>query len=93
MLPLFFSRTPYASKVATLETWNRLGRTVNRGERSIAVFGEDCKFCHLFDITQTNGKRIPDLWRLDESLAADVTAVINEKYGAEMAGKADKARL
>ena len=90
---LIFQQNPYATKVAILETWNRLGRMVNRGERSIAVFGEDCKCRHLFDITQTNGKRIPDLWRLDESLAADVTAVINEKYGAEMAGKADKARL
>ena len=90
---LIFQQNPYATKVATLETWNRLGRMVNRGERSIAVFGEDCKCRHLFDITQTNGKRIPDLWRLDESLATDVTAVINEKYSAEMAGKADKARL
>ena len=80
---LIFQQNPYATKVATLETWNRLGRMVNRGERSIAVFGEDCKCRHLFDITQTNGRRIPDLWRLDESLAADVTAVINEKYGAE----------
>ena len=80
---LIFQQNPYATKVATLETWNRLGRMVNRGERSIAVFGEDCKCRHLFDITQTNGRHIPDLWRLDESLAADVTAVINEKYGAE----------
>lgn len=80
---LIFQQNPYATKVAILETWNRLGRMVNRGERSIAVFGEDCKCRHLFDITQTNGRRIPDLWKLDERLAADVTAVINEKYGAE----------
>ena len=80
---LIFQQNPYATKVATLETWNRLGRMVNRGERSIAVFGEDCKCRHLFDITQTNGRRIPDLWNLNENLAADVTAVINEKYGAE----------
>ena len=80
---LIFQQNPYATKVATLETWNRLGRMVNRGERSVAVFGEDCKCRHLFDITQTNGRRIPDLWKLDERLAADVTAVINEKYGAE----------
>lgn len=80
---LIFQQNPYATKVATLETWNRLGRMVNRGERSIAVFGEDCKCRHLFDITQTNGRRIPDLWKLDEGLAADVTAVINEKYGTK----------
>ena len=80
---LIYHQNPYATKVATLEVWNRLGRRVNRGEHSIAVFGEDCKCKHLFDITQTEGRRIPDLWKLDESLAADLTAAINQKYGAE----------
>lgn len=50
---LIYQQNPYATKVATLEVWNRLGRRVNRGEHSIAVFGEDCKCRHLFDITQT----------------------------------------
>ncbi len=80
---LIYQQNPYATKVATLEVWNRLGRRVNRGEHSIAVFGEDCNCRHLFDITQTEGKRIPDLWKLDDSLAAELTAVINQKYGAE----------
>ncbi len=79
---LIYQQNPYATKVATLEVWNRLGRRVNRGEHSIAVFGEDCKCKHLFDITQTEGKRIPDLWKLDEGLAADLTAAINQKYDA-----------
>lgn len=78
---LIYQQNPYATKVATLETWNRLGRLVNKGEHSIAVFGEGSKAKHLFDITQTNGKRIPDLWKLTEDLAADLTAVINKKYG------------
>ncbi len=80
---LIYQQNPYATKVATLEVWNKLGRRVNRGEHSIAVFGEDCKCKHLFDVTQTEGKRIPDLWKLDESLAADLTAAVNQKYGAE----------
>ncbi len=78
---LIYQQNPYATKVATLETWNKLGRLVNKGEHSIAVFGEDSKPKHLFDITQTNGKRIPDLWKLTEDLAANLTAVINKKYG------------
>lgn len=80
---LIYQQNPYATKVAMLETWNKLGRLVNRGERSIAVFGEDNRAKHLFDITQTNGKRIPDLWKLTEDLAADLTAVINQKYGRD----------
>lgn len=80
---LIYQQNPYATKVATLETWNKLGRLVNRGERSIAVFGEDNRAKHLFDITQTNGKRIPDLWKLTEDIADEMTAVINKKYGKD----------
>lgn len=80
---LIYQQNPYATKVATLETWNKLGRLVNKGERSIAVFGEDNRAKHLFDITQTNGKRIPDLWKLTEDIADELTAVINKKYGKD----------
>ena len=80
---LIYQQNPHATKVATLEIWNKLGRRVNRGEHSIAVFGEDCKCRHLFDVAQTDGKRVPPLWKLDDSLAAELTAVINQKYGAE----------
>lgn len=78
---LIYQQNPNATKVATLETWNKLGRLVNKGEHSIAVFGEDSKAKHLFDISQTNGKRIPELWKLDEALSSELTAVINKKYG------------
>lgn len=66
---LIYQQNPIATKVATLETWNKLGRLVNKGEHSIAVFGEDKTTKHLFDITQTNGKRVLDLWKLTEDLS------------------------
>lgn len=78
---LIYHQNPNATKAAELETWNRLGRLVNKGERSIAVFGEDSKCRYLFDVTQTNGKRLPELWKLDEDLSDELTAVINKKYG------------
>lgn len=80
---LIYHQNPNATKVATLETWNKLGRLVNKGEHSIAVFGEDSRAKHLFDITQTNGKRIPELWKLTEDLSAELTDVINKKYGKD----------
>ncbi len=80
---LIYQQNPNATKVATLETWNKLGRLVNKGEHSIAVFGEESKCKHLFDISQTNGKRVPELWKLTEDLSTDLTAVINEKYGKD----------
>ena len=78
---LIYHQNPNATKVATLEVWNKLGRLVNKGEHSIAVFGEDSKAKHLFDISQTNGKRIPELWKLDDALSSELTAAINKKYG------------
>ena len=80
---LIYYQNPNATKVATLETWNRLGRVVNRGEHSISVFGEGTSARHLFDITQTNGKKIPDLWKITEDIAGDITEVINDKYGKD----------
>jgi len=80
---LIYHQNPNATKVATLETWNKLGRLVNKGEHSIAVFGEDSRAKHLFDITQTNGKRIPELWKLTEDLSSELIAVINKKYGKD----------
>ena len=80
---LIYQQNPNATKVATLEVWNKLGRMVNRGEHSIAVFGEDYQCRHLFDITQTNGKRILSLWKLDDDLAEELTKVINESYKTE----------
>ncbi|MDE5859988.1 MAG: ssDNA-binding domain-containing protein, partial [Oscillospiraceae bacterium] len=80
---LIYHQNPNATKVATLETWNKLGRLVNKGEHSIAVFGEDSRAKHLFDISQTNGKRIPELWKLTEDLSSELTAVINKKYGRD----------
>ena len=76
---LIYHQNPNVTKVTTLETWNKLGRFVNKGEHSIAVFGEDSKAKHLFDISQTNGKKLPELWKLTEDLSSDLTAVINEK--------------
>lgn len=80
---LVFYHDPNATKVAELETWNRLGRFVNRGARSIAVFGEGDRCRHLFDISQTNGKPVPNGWRLTEDVAPELVDVISENYGRE----------
>ncbi len=80
---LVFYHDPSATKVAELETWNRLGRFVNKGARSIAVFGDGDRCRHLFDISQTNGKPIPNGWRLTEDVAAELVDVISENYNKE----------
>ncbi len=78
---LIYHQNPKATKVADLKTWNRLGRLVNKGESSIAVFGDGDKCRHYFDISQTNGKREPAVWHLTNEVAEDLTESINKKYG------------
>ena len=51
--------------------------------QSIAVFGEGDRCRHLFDISQTNGKPIPNGWRLTEDVATELVDVISENYGRE----------
>ena len=80
---LVFYHDPNATKVAELDVWNRLGRFVNKGVRSIAVFGEGDRCRHLFDISQTNGKPVPNGWRLTEDIAPEFIDVINDNYGRE----------
>ena len=80
---LVFYHDPNATKVAELATWNRLGRFVNKGARSIAVFGDGDRCRHLFDISQTNGKPVPNGWRLTEDVANEFVDVINENYGKD----------
>ena len=90
---LVFYHDPNANKVAELETWNRLGRFVNKGARSIAVFGEGDRCRHLFDISQTNGKPVPNGWRLTEDVAAELVDVISENYNKECRDTKDCKRL
>lgn len=65
---LIYSQNPEATMLAPLPVWNKIGRRVNFGAKSIAVcdFEQDHpSLVHLFDITQTTGQQLPTLWSLD----------------------------
>ena len=57
---LIYAQRPDATMVAGMEIWNkRVGRYVNKGTRSIAVFDTSMpsiKLEYLFDIKDTNGE-------------------------------------
>lgn len=66
---LIYSQNPEATMLAPLPVWNKVGRYVKKGEKSIAVcdFGQDnLVLNHLFDITQTTGKAPPVPWILEQ---------------------------
>jgi len=57
-----------ATKIAGLKTWQKFGRNIKKGEKSIKIIAPIKKDDHLyfkkisvFDISQTEGKDLPDL--------------------------------
>ncbi|WP_242850600.1 DEAD/DEAH box helicase family protein [Clostridium lundense] len=83
---LIYAQRPDSTMVATMEIWNKkIGRYVNRGTRSIAVFDTSMptlKLTYLFDIKDTNGEphTIPKLWKLSDAICEKLLESINEKY-------------
>lgn len=65
---LIYAQRPEATLVADMNIWNRrIGRWINRGAKSIAVFDDrsnSLKLTYLFDIKDTNGEphTTPRVW-------------------------------
>lgn len=76
---LIYHQNPSASKVADIKVWNSIGRLVNKGENGIMVFGKDNKCHYLFDITQTNGRKEPAIWRINADLSERLVSSLNQK--------------
>ena len=79
---LIFSQKPDAAMIAEMSVWNRLGRRVNYGTKSIAVFRENGKCSYLFDAADTNGRPLPRQWIMDEQLANEIVSTVNQSFSA-----------
>lgn len=83
---LIYAQRPDATMVANMEIWNKkIGRYINKGTRSIAVFDTskpNLKLQYLFDVKDTNGKlhTIPKLWSLNDNITPLLVDKLNEKY-------------
>lgn len=77
---MIFHVNPAAEMVTDYDTWQRLGRQVERGQKSIAAF-ENGKLRHYFDISQTTGKPIKSRWHLDKQTAAELISEISKAEG------------
>jgi N12 class adenine-specific DNA methylase len=86
---LIYAQRPDATMVAKMELWNRkIGRYVNKGTRSIAVFDTtkpELKLEYLFDIKDTNGAShtIPRVWKLNNTIEALLVEELNTKYSID----------
>ncbi|MDD4690313.1 MAG: hypothetical protein PHE51_11295 [Eubacteriales bacterium] len=89
---LIYSQRPDATMVADLQTWNKkVGRWVNRGAKSIAVFDTavpKLELRYLFDVSDTNGApdTYPRLWQLTEENSVPLLEKLNYKYNLKCDG-------
>ena len=78
---LIHAQRPYATACAEIETWNRLGRWVNKGTKGIALLVEGnepkYKLRHVFDISDTNSHAgiSVSVWKME---SRDLDAVLED---------------
>lgn len=94
---LIYVQKPNATQLGTWDDWHdeRIGRSINRGARSIAVIdmqNPGASLKHLFDFMDTNGteesfkKFMRYHWELEEQYCPSLMMRFHEKYAAPMSG-------
>lgn len=83
---LIYAQKPDAVACAEIETWNRLGRWVNKGTKGIALLVDKdtpYKLRHVFDVSDTNSRAGYGvyLWQMAERYEAAVTESLENSFG------------
>ena len=97
---LIYAQRPDATAVLEMDRWNRqFGRWVNRGAKSIAVFGDDGQNCLklYFDVSDTHASRFARLlpiWTMHPAFEPEVIETLEATFGnlAEKENLADAVR-
>ena len=81
---LIYAQRPDATAVLEMERWNRqFGRWVNRGAKSIAVFGDDGQNCLklYFDVSDTHASRFArplPIWTMHPAFEPEVIQFLQQ---------------
>ena len=84
---LIYAQRPDATAVLEMERWNRqFGRWVNRGAKSIAVFGDDGQNCLklYFDVSDTHASRFArplPIWTMHPAFTPEVIETLEATFG------------
>ncbi len=83
---LIHAQKPDATACAEIETWNRLGRWVNKGTRGIALLVDrdtPYKLRHVFDYSDTNSRagRVVTLWQMRPQYEDAVKESLQDSFG------------
>ena len=97
---LIYAQRLDATAVLEMERWNRqFGRWVNRGAKSIAVFGDDGQNCLklYFDVSDTHASRFArplPIWTMHPAFEPEVIETLEATFGnlAEKENLADAVR-
>lgn len=79
---LLYAQRPDARMVETYAGWREKGRYVRKGSKGIAIIDSNSYrsyIDHVFDITDTNGRGRPEIWRLDKSNEKEMLALLHAK--------------
>ena len=83
---LIHAQKPDATACAEIDTWNKLGRWVNKGTKGIALLIDrdvPYKLRHVFDISDTNSRagRNITLWRMKPEYEYAVSESLQASFG------------
>lgn len=83
---LIYAQKPDAIACADVETWNKLGRWVNKGTKGIALIVDrdsPYKLRHVFDITNTNSfyGNVVKLWTMKPEYEEAVSDTLANSFG------------
>ena len=83
---LIHAQKPDATACAEIDTWNKLGRWVNKGTRGIALLIDrdvPYKLRYVFDLSDTNSRagREVNLWQLKDRYLEDVKEALGNSFG------------
>ncbi len=83
---LIHAQKPDATACAEIDTWNKLGRWVNKGTRGIALLIDrdvPYKLRYVFDLSDTNSRagREVSLWKLQDRYLDDVKEALSNSFG------------
>ncbi len=84
---LIYAQKPSATACAEIETWNKLGRWVNKGTKGITLLVDrdiPYKLRHVFDIADTNSRYGYEvrLWRFEDRYGEQVIDALENSFGS-----------
>ena len=84
---LIFAQKPDATACAEIETWNKLGRWVNKGTKGITLLVDrdiPYKLRHVFDIADTNSRYGYEvrLWKYEDRYGEQVLDALENSFGS-----------